>query len=202
MTSTFYMTAAACATSFIRRPPGQKAGVRHRSLPVGRKLRGSRRSPGGRPEPIGPPAFALRGPDENFRLAPGLRRDRFTRAAGDGLRAACEVCVVFDPHALRRLNPVRPRPATGGGCQVPPGSTVCHPMDSPASAPVRASTDPGSTPDQGPRPRAAIQFPARSRPVTRPGPGPRTPSPCDGTAGSVRRVRQGAHIKALIRAGR
>ncbi len=105
--------------------------------------RGSRRSPGGRPEPIWPPAFALRGPDENFPLAPGLRRDRFTRAAGDGLRAACRGSVCSTPGPLRRLNPVRPKPTTGGGCQVPPGSTVCHPADSPASAPVRASTDPG-----------------------------------------------------------
>ena len=146
----------------------------------------------------------------NVRLAPRLRRDRFTRAAGEGLRAACGVFVVFDPHAFRRLNPVRPQPATGGGCQAPPGSTVCHPVDSPASAPVRASTDPGHRRIRvlGRAQRYSLAAtrrpsgPARSRPTARPGPGPRTPSPCDGTGGSISQVGGAPAIRRLIRAGR
>ena len=201
-----------CLAAPTRSPPsapttlpgggGRRLDVSHRPSAVNGW--GSRRSPGGRPEPMWPPAFALRGPDENFRLAPRLRRGRLDLSSRWWASSRPVGCASCGPDAWRRLIPERLKPTTGGGFQAPPGSGVLRPPDSPASLPVRASASPGSTPDKGPRsdPRCGLAAtrrplgPARSRPAARPGPGPRTPSPRDGT-GEVYARSGGRLVKGL-----
>ncbi|WGM32390.1 hypothetical protein KKHFBJBL_02642 [Brevundimonas sp. NIBR11] len=134
--------------------PGGR-GRRASSLLRCERVWGSRRSLGGRPEPRWPPAFALRGPMNVFRLAPRLRPRPGPRASPSGCtdtpggpvspprRRSAQVPGPLDPQAIG------PRRAAGSG---PPGSEVSRPSDNPVAI----------------------------GPAARPGPGPRTPSPTTG----------------------
>ncbi len=81
------------------------------------------------PEPVWPPAFALRGPVCDFRLSPMLRPNRFTRAFRDGCRRPAGR---FQCPALFAVRPFRNEAHDGRKAARPSGLRGFRPPDSPA----------------------------------------------------------------------
>ena len=158
---------------------------------------GKRRSLGGCPEPMWPPAFALRGPCDVF-SARAEAPSRSVRVSSwrAGIVQSC------------RLIPLPTEAHDGRRVSGPSGLRGFSPANSPAS-PQPGFHNPSLQPERGPQSstmrsddRTTGRPPLRSRPAARPGPGPRTPSPHDGTRSSLGQPDMRASINRLNEHGR